>query len=80
MELPPHHVLTRQGDGLVDVDAALAGLEARGIDREAAGYHRAFFVTRADQTVVMVTSREAPLAEALRGWPGWREPGDEAVR
>jgi hypothetical protein len=75
----PDHVLTRQGDGLADVDAALGALAARGVDREAAGFRKAFFVTRADQTVVMVSDRDAPLAAELRARPGWREPGDQPL-
>jgi hypothetical protein len=72
----PDHVLTRQGDGLGEVDAALGQLAARGVDREASGFRKAFFVTRADQTVVTVSGRDAPLAAALRARAGWREPGD----
>jgi len=79
MEHTPDHVLTRPGDGLAEVDAALADLAARGVDREAAGFRKAFFVTRADQTVVMVRSRQDPLADALRRRPGWREPGDQPL-
>jgi hypothetical protein len=71
------HVLTRPGDGLAEVDAALAALAARGVDREASGFRKAFFVTRADQTVVMVSGRDTPLAGELRGRSGWREPGDQ---
>ena len=74
-----YHVLTRSGDGTAEVDAALARLETRGISGEAAGYHKHFFVTRADQTVLMVSEPDAPLAAELRGKPGWREPGDRPV-
>jgi hypothetical protein len=80
MDQTIHHVLTRPGDGLADVDAALGDLAGRGVDREASGFQKAFFVTRADQTVVMVSSRAAPLAAELRGRPGWREPGDAELR
>jgi hypothetical protein len=80
MNAPLDHVLTRAGDGLSEVDAALGALAARGIDRESSGFRKAFFVTRADQTVVTVTDRDAPLAAELRGRPGWREPGDTPLR
>ena len=72
-----HHVLTRQGDGLAEVDAALGRLAERGMDRAAACFEKAFFVTRANQTVVMVRDRDAPLAAELRALGGWAEPGDE---
>lgn len=72
------HVLTREGDALAEVEAALARLAAGGVGREAAGLHRMFHVVRAGQTVVMVTSSAAPLAAALRALPGWREPGAAA--
>ena len=74
-----YHVLTRVGDGTAEVEAALGRLEARGVSREAAGYHKHFYVTRADQTVLMVTAADAALAAELRGKPGWREPGDRPV-
>jgi hypothetical protein len=74
-----HHVLTRDGDGTADVEAALSRLAARGVTREVAGLHKQMYVTRADQTVVMVSSPGAPLAEELRGRPGWREPGDRPL-
>jgi hypothetical protein len=74
-----HHILTREGDGTPDVEAALARLAARGVTREAAGLHKHLYVTRARQTVVMVASAEAPLAAELRGLPGWQEPGDRPL-
>jgi hypothetical protein len=80
MEQASDHVLTRAGDGLAEVDAALASLASRGVDRESSGFRKAFFVTRADQTVVTVRSREAPLAAELRSRAGWREPGDQPLR
>ncbi|HEX2093465.1 MAG TPA: hypothetical protein VHG28_13755 [Longimicrobiaceae bacterium] len=39
------------------------------------GFHKYLFVTKADSTVVMVESPQSPLACALRGRPGWQEPG-----
>jgi hypothetical protein len=76
MATAPHHVFTRAGDACAEVDEALRALAARGVTREAAGYVKCMHVTRAEQTVVMITTRDAPLAAELRGRPGWREPGD----
>ncbi|HWK88402.1 MAG TPA: hypothetical protein VNP72_00355 [Longimicrobium sp.] len=75
-----YHVLTRGGDGRPEVDAALERLQARGVSREASGFHKQMYVTRADQTVLMVASRESPLSAELRHQPGWREPGDRALQ
>lgn len=74
-----YHVLTRDGDGCAEVDGVLRALEARGTSREAAGFVKYLYVTRAEQTVVMVRDRASPLAAELRGRPGWREPGDAAL-
>ena len=79
MEQAPHHVLTRTGDGLADVESALASLAARGIGQTEAGFQKAFFVTRADQTVVLTTVRASPLAAELRATAGWKEPGDDPL-
>ena len=73
------HVMTRRGDARAEVDDALRALEARGVSRAAAGFHKYLHVTQADQTVVMVARRDAPLAAELRG-RGWSEPGDEPLR
>lgn len=70
-----HHVFLRPGDGLAQVEDALARLAAAGVTREASGLRRVLYVTRADQTVVMLDGPGAPLAAALRALPGWREPG-----
>jgi hypothetical protein len=72
----PFHVLTRSGDAMAEVDDALRALEARGVGREASGFHKYVHVTQAEQTVVMVERRDSPLAAELRARPGWREPGD----
>ena len=76
MAQPAYHVLTHRGDALADVDAALAALAARGIAKDAAGLHKVLHVTRAEQTVVRVTRRDAPIAVELRNRGGWSEPGD----
>jgi hypothetical protein len=76
MATAPHHVFTKGGDACAEVDDALRALAARGVARDASGYVKCMHVTRAEQTVVMITTRDAPLAAELRGRPGWREPGD----
>ena len=73
------HVMTRRGDARGEVDDALRALEARGVSREASGFHKYLHVTRAEQTVLMVARRDAPLAAELRG-RGWDEPGDQPIR
>lgn len=72
----PFHVLIKPGDALAEVDRALADLKARGVSREDAGFHKYMYVTQARQTVLMVATRQSPLAAELRGRPGWAEPGD----
>lgn len=67
-------VFIRRGDGRAEVDEILFQLEARGAPGEDLGFVKYLYVTQADQTVVMVTSRDAPLARALRARPGWSEP------
>jgi hypothetical protein len=76
----PFHVFTKDGDALAEVDDALRALAARGVTREASGFAKYLHVTQAQQTVVMLESRESPLAAELRGRPGWREPGDVPLK
>lgn len=64
-------VFTRTGDATAEVDRLVREL---GGSAEAAGLHKSMYVTRADQTVVMTSGPDAPLADALRGRSGWREP------
>jgi hypothetical protein len=68
MALP---VFIKRGDARPEVDEVLAGLH---LTPEAAGLNKYLFVTQANQTVVMVERRDAPLAGALRTRPGWLEP------
>ena len=75
----PFHIFTRAGDGTRDVEGVLRDLAARGLSAEAAGYVKHLVVTRADQTVVFLVSRDAPFADALRRLPAWREPGDQPL-
>lgn len=65
-----YHVLTRRGDALSDIEREVSRLGSR----EAAGLHRYFYVSRANQTVVMATHADAPIAKALRALPAWDEP------
>ena len=74
-----YHVMIKAGDAVAEVDRALEALKRRGVSREEAGFHKYMFVTQAKQTVLMLTSRESPLAADLRG-QGWMEPGDQPLR
>ena len=65
-----YHVLTADGDRTGEVDELIRQLGTT----EQAGLHRHFFVTRANQTVVMTLREDSPLAAALRRRPGWQEP------
>lgn len=65
-----YHVLTRRGDALSAIEREVSRIGSR----EAAGLHRYFFVSRANQTVVMATHADAPIARALRALPDWDEP------
>lgn len=67
-----YHVLTRRGDALAVIEREVSRLGSR----EAAGLHRYFFVSRANQTVVMATHADAPIARALRALPDWDEPSE----
>ena len=80
MAQDPYHVFTKKGDARGEVDDALRALEARGVTREASGFHKYLHVTQAEQTVVMIESRESPLSGELRGRAGWAEPGDVPLR
>ena len=69
---PEFPVFVRRGDALAEVDAAVALLGGA----IPAGLHKLIYVERAVQTGVMVTRRDAPLADALRA-RGWIEPREE---
>jgi hypothetical protein len=66
-----YHIFTKQADARREVDEAV---EALAREQPATGFHKSVFVTRANQTVVFVTDRDAPLAAVLRERPGWHEP------
>lgn len=67
-------VFIKQGDARAEVDAAVRQL---GATPEDAGLHKYFYVTKAAQTVVMVSSLDSALAKALRGQPGWEQPNED---
>lgn len=67
-------VFIRRGDGRAEVDEILHQLEERGAPGQDLGFVKYLYVTNAEQTVVIVTSRDTPLARALRARPGWSEP------
>jgi hypothetical protein len=66
-----YHVLTKRGDAQQEVERIIATVG----DSQKAGLHRYFFVSRANQTVVMTAAADTPLARALRSAGGWAEPG-----
>lgn len=75
MPAPEYHVLVRKGDARSEVDRLLAELKrAHGADVDA-GFHKYMYVTKSDMTVVMARAADSLLAAALRGRPGWTEPG-----
>lgn len=63
-------VFIRDGDLREEVEHLARRL---GGDASAAGLHKVIHAARANQTVVMVTDRETPLAMELRR-QGWQEP------
>ena len=66
-----YHVLVKVGDSLLEVDGVVREIGSADL----AGLHRSFFVSRADQTVVMAESGDSPISVALRARDGWKEPG-----
>ena len=70
---PPevYPVFVARGDSRAEVDRLLKELAP---SPHTAGFHKYFYVAKADQTVVMTLGRETPLALALRGRGGWIEP------
>jgi len=74
MPAAEYPVFIKRGDARAEVDQLLAELRTK--YGEATGFHKFLYVTRAEQTVVMITDRSSPLAAALRGRRGWSEPGE----
>lgn len=65
-------VFTKRGDARSELEAIAR--EVAG-DPVTAGVHRSIYAARANQTVVLITDRNSPLAAALRA-RGWDEPRD----
>lgn len=63
-------VFTRSGDLREEVEGIARELAGNALE---AGLHKVIYVARANQTLVMVTDREAPLAMELRR-RRWEEP------
>jgi len=79
MSKTDYPVFTRSGDARTEVDEILGSLkEASSADERALGFHKHLFVARAGMTVVFVTDRNTPLAEALRRREGWSEPTEKS--
>ena len=66
-------VFIKRGDARREVEAVAGEL---GMDATAAGLRKSIYAAKADQTVVLVTRRDSPLAAGLRA-RGWQEPRDE---
>ena len=64
-------VLIKRGDHRAEVDALISEMELTPVE---AGLQKYIYATQANQTVVMVTGRDVPIAAALRRRPGWLEP------
>ncbi len=77
MSPPEYPVFIRRGDARAEVDRLLAELKTVHGSASQAGFHKYLYVTKADQTVVFVTRRDAPIAVALRGRGGWQEPREQ---
>ena len=75
MSTPALPVFIARGDARAEVARLLKTLAP---SPAAAGFHKYFYVAKADQTVVMATGRETPLAAALRARPEWSEPVEPA--
>ena len=75
MTSPLYPVFIARGDARAEVDRLVASIAPT---PAAAGFHKYFYVAKADQTVVMATGRDAPLAAALRARREWTEPVEPA--
>jgi hypothetical protein len=73
-------VFLRRGDASAEVESILQAVRDRGEQPEAAGFVRYFFVTQAEQTVVMVTGPDVPFAAELRSRRGWTVPAEELAK
>ena len=75
MATPVFPVFIAHGDVRAEIDRLVKTLAPT---TAGAGLHKYFYVAKANQTVVMATARDAPLAAALRGRPEWSEPVEPA--
>jgi hypothetical protein len=73
-EAREYPVFIKRGDARNEVDDMARRL---GSTPAVAGLHKTIYAAQANQTVVLVTHREAPLAVALRAG-GWQEPREPA--
>ncbi len=78
MNHPAYPVFIKRGDARAEVDRILEELKRTHGSAESAGFQKYLHVTKANQTVVMVTGRDTPLAAALRGRAGWLEPTEQS--
>lgn len=78
MAQPEYPVFIKRGDARAEVDRILEELKRAHGSAEAAGFQKYLHVSKANQTVVMVTGRETPLAAVLRGRAGWLEPTEQS--
>jgi hypothetical protein len=67
-------VFIKPGDARHEVEQISRALRATPAE---AGLHKSIFAAQANQTVVMVTARDTPLANGLRS-AGWLEPREPA--
>lgn len=70
-------VFLKRGDASAEVESLLKAVRDRGESPEAGGFLRYFFVTQAEQTVVMVTGSDTAFAAELRGRKGWSAPAEQ---
>lgn len=73
-------VFLKRGDAAAEVESLLTAMRDRGEAPEQAGFLRYFFVTQAEQTVVMVARPDAPFAAELRGRKGWSAPAEQEAK
>lgn len=78
MTQPQYPVFIKRGDARAEVDRVLDELKRAHGSSSAVGFHKYLHVANANQTVVMVTGRDTPLAAALRGRAGWLEPTEQS--
>ena len=75
MSTPVFPVFIARGDARAEIDRLVKQLAPTA---EGAGFRKYFYVAKADQTVVMATARDTPLAAALRERREWSEPVEGA--